>query len=159
MSFKPLAFSQNVHVHSKKWQISQLEPFKKSWFVILEYPNHGKNLFSLNLKFHNPKDSIGKENNNWKQIFMFSPPLQKTLSVLCINLVPFEHFQFLFTNSLVGSLVPTVIFKMSREKSWFATILDFTTRCGTWWHFNSIGNKDHLSWSFTNGNILWLTNK
>ncbi len=92
ISFKPLTLSQNVHVHNKKWQINQLELLKKSWFVILEYPNQGRNVFSFNLKFHNPKDSIGKENNNWKQGFMFFPPLQKTFRVLCINLVSLEHF-------------------------------------------------------------------
>jgi len=29
VSFKSLDFSQNVHVQSLKWQVSQLEPFKK----------------------------------------------------------------------------------------------------------------------------------
>jgi hypothetical protein len=29
-----VAFIQNVHVHSQKWQISQLELLKKPWFVI-----------------------------------------------------------------------------------------------------------------------------
>jgi hypothetical protein len=29
VSFKSLAFSQNVHVQSLKWQVSQLESFKK----------------------------------------------------------------------------------------------------------------------------------
>jgi hypothetical protein len=111
MSFKPLAFSQNVHVHSQKWQISQLEPLKKSWFVILKYPNQGKNLCSLNLKSHNPKDSIGKKYNNWKQRFMFSPPLQKTLNVLCINLVPLEHFQFPIHQFLGWLIGPNYYFK------------------------------------------------
>jgi hypothetical protein len=29
-----VSFIQNVHVHSQKWQISQLELLKKPWFVI-----------------------------------------------------------------------------------------------------------------------------
>jgi hypothetical protein len=32
-----VAFSQNVHVNSQKWQISQLELLKKPWFVIVVF--------------------------------------------------------------------------------------------------------------------------
>jgi len=63
-------------------------------FQIHQYPSQGKNPFDFNLGSPDPKKLMNKENNSWKLGFMLSPPFQKTLNVLCINLVPLEHLQF-----------------------------------------------------------------
>ncbi len=109
---------------------------------IHQYPIQGKKKNCFNLGSHNPKDLKGKENNYWKQ---GSSPFQKTLNVLCINLLTFLNIcNSLFSKSLIGS--PR---QESSSFNQFVIVSNSITRCSAQQHFNSIKNKDFLSYFST----------
>ncbi len=138
-----------------------------SYFKIFVYNLHlkfinistkEKNLFNFNLGSDNPKDLMNKENNNWKQGFMFSSPL------LLHQLDTFKNIDnFLFINSLISLMVLMVISKMSKQKSssfsWCTTISNSNTWWNTSWHFYIIKNKGLLSYYSTIETTWFFINK